>query len=233
MRKVSSNYLIEFRFHGYARNYLKNLIYEVSRRFRVKGATRKRVVPHISLYGPFKSNQQKNVVNSIKEICQSYSLVPFDVSGFSYFNNPKNKVIYADIKPSSELKNLRRDLAKKLSQFTNSKSFDNKFDFSFHATIAFKDIDNKFSEIWKYIKSKEEPNIKQHLLRISIIKDGKILYEYDFMQRRLLNRQLSKNKSEWRKTIGILKSKIGTDEESIKKETLFDKIKSFLKWHFS
>ena len=233
MRKVSSNYLIEFRFHGYARNYLKNLIYEVSRRFRVKGATQKRVVPHISLYGPFKSNQQRNIVNSINEICQSYSLVPFNISGFSYFNNQKNKVIYADINPSSELKNLRRDLAKKLSSFTNSKLFDNKFDFSFHATIAFKDIDNQFNEIWKYLKSKEEKNIKQHLLRISIIKDGNILYEYDFIQRKLLNGKLSKRKSESRKTIGILKSKIGNDEESIKKETLFDKTKSYLRWHFS
>lgn len=43
-------YLIEFRFHGYAKWYAKNLIYDVARRFKVKGVTENRAVPHIFLY---------------------------------------------------------------------------------------------------------------------------------------------------------------------------------------
>jgi len=43
-----NHYLIEFRFHGYAKKYLKRLIFGVSKKFKVKGVTRKRVVPHIT-----------------------------------------------------------------------------------------------------------------------------------------------------------------------------------------
>jgi len=46
-------YLIEFRFQGYARKYLKRSIFDVARRFHVEGVTRRRPVPHITLAGPF------------------------------------------------------------------------------------------------------------------------------------------------------------------------------------
>ena len=84
---------------------------------------------------------------------------------------------------------------------------DRDIDFKFHATIAFKNIEHKFPDIWSYLKEKEEPNIKQQLLRVTIIKNNKILYEYDLKQKKLLNRRQSLSRNIWRKTVSILKSK--------------------------
>ncbi len=226
-------YLIEFRFHGYAKRCAKNLIYDVARKFNVKGVTQKRAVPHISLFGPFQTNDERRLVSEIVSIGQRYDVVPFRVKGFNFFNNKQNKVIYLDIEPSEELKRLRRDIAYKLSKFSNGKSFDSDYDFDFHATVAFKDIDYKFNRIWNYIQQKQEPYIHQHLLRITIIKNGRILYEYDLMQKRLLNRTQSLSKSYWNKTIELLKQKTSDFNQDIddieERDSIWDRIKRFLK----
>lgn len=229
-------YLIEFRFHGYAKRYVKDVIYDVARKFNVNSVTQKRAVPHISLFGPFHALDERKIVSEIVSVGHRYEMVPFRIKGFNFFDNKQNKVIYLDIEPSEELKNLRRDIARRLSKHSKFyKSFDINHDFNFHATVAFKDIDHKFMKIWNYIQMKRKPNIRQHLLRITIIKNGKILYEYDLMQQKLLNRRQALSKSGWNKTITLLKQKtsdIGQDDDTKdieEYENIWNKIKRFLK----
>ena len=202
------HYLIQFRFHGYAKRYLKRQIFEVARRFHVKGVTRKRPVPHISLAGPFETRDIERVITDVESVAKNYNLVNFKLKGFGYFNNPNGKVIYADIEPSKELEELRWELAKRLMKYVELKEGDKNKKFAFHATIAFKDIDRKFSDIWRYLKSKEIPNINQYLLRITILRNGKILYEFDLMLKRLLNRREALSNRIWKKTILRLKMKL-------------------------
>ena len=201
-------YLIEFRFQGYARKYLKRSIFDVARRFHVEGVTRRRPVPHITLVGPFETREIKRVIMDVESIAKKYNLVNFKLKGFRYFNNPGGKVIYADIEPSKELEELRWELSKRLMGYARLKEWDTRERFSFHATIAFKDIDRKFSKIWSYLKHKEKPNIDQHLLRITIIgKGGKIVCEYDLMLKRLLNRREALSGKVWKRTIFMFRVK--------------------------
>ena len=202
------HYLIQFRFHGYAKRYLKKVIFEVARRFYIKGVTRKRPVPHISLAGPFETREIERVIMDVESVAKNYNLVNFKLRGFGYFNNPEGKVIYVDIEPSKELEELRWELAKRLMKYAELKEGDKNKKFAFHATIAFKDIDRKFSDIWRYLKSKEEPYINQYLLRITILRNGKILYEFDLMLKRLLNRRAALSNRIWKKTILRFKMKM-------------------------
>lgn len=194
------HYLIEFRFHGYAKKYARSLIHEVARKFRVKGVTRNRAVPHITLFGPFITKHERKMVSEVVNIGREFSLVPFIVKGFNYFEK-EHKVIYLDVNPSAELEELRRELAQRLSKISDSQPWDNKKQFQFHSTVAFRDIDRKFPKIWEYIKKKEEPNIKQHLLRITILKGKRILYEYDLILQKLLNRRQALSRYWLNKTI--------------------------------
>ena len=202
-------YLIEFRFQGYARKYLKRSIFDVARRFHVEGVTRRRPVPHITLVGPFETREIKRVIMDVESVAKNYDFVNFKLIGFGYFDNPGGKVIYADIKPSKELEELRWELSKRLMGYARLKEWDTRRRFSFHATIAFKDIDRKFSKIWSYLKHKEKPNIDQHLLRITIIgKGGRIVCEYDLMLKRLLNRREALSGKVWKRTIFRFKIKL-------------------------
>ena len=140
------------------------------------------------------------MVSEVVNVGREFSLVPFIVKGFNYFDK-EHKVIYIDIDPSTKLRELRRELAQRLSKISDSQQWDNKEQFQFHSTVAFRDIDRKFLKIWEYIKEKEEPNIKQHLLRITILKGKRILYEYDLILKKLLNRRQALSRYWFNKTI--------------------------------
>ncbi len=53
-----AKYLIEFRFHGKAKSEIKKLVYEIHSKFRLKT---KRAIPHITLAGPFNTNNEKKL----------------------------------------------------------------------------------------------------------------------------------------------------------------------------
>ena len=89
---MTSPFLIEFRLHGYAKTYARELIYDVARRFKVHGVTTHRAVPHISLYGPSETKNIWKVTQEVERIGRKYALVPFKIKGFDYFDNKTNKV---------------------------------------------------------------------------------------------------------------------------------------------
>ena len=198
-------FLIEFRLHGYAKEYAKNLILDVARKFRVRGVTKNRAVPHITLYGPSETGDVRKVVSQVAAVGQKYTLVPFKIKGFDYFDK-QGKVVYIDIAPSAELEQLRRELAQTLSSMSTPQPWDTKPKYEFHSTVAFKDIDKKFGNIWDYVKSREESNIHQYLLRITVLRrNGTILCEYDLVLKRLLSRREALSKAVWTKTINKLR----------------------------
>jgi len=244
-RSKRANYLIEFRFHGYAKKYAREMIFDISKKFHVRGITRKRPVPHITLFGPFSTTDEKRVVSQVKSIGRKYCCVPFSLSGFGYFDNKTDKVIYLDIRASEKLKQLRHELSKELKTITKSKSTQDRKNadkFYFHATIAFKDIDRKFKDIWSYVSNKKPPKINQYLLRITILKNSRILYEYDLIQQKLLNRKQALSRAGLKKTIEMLNKKCGnkavfkhghTEEREISKQprkvSIMTKLIDFLK----
>ncbi len=223
-----AKFIVEFRMHGYAKEYAKDIVYSVAKKFRVRGITRKRVVPHITLFGPCRTDDMGRVISAIEKVGRKYTLVPFKIKGFGFFDkNPK--VIYFDISPSQELEDLRWELAQELRKISTSQPRDSQRNHAFHATIAFRDIDAKFNGIWSYLKSKEEPNINQYLLRITILgASGRILCEYDLVLKRLLNRREALSKYWWRRTVNTLREFQGLPPE--KPITLMNRLRKILEW---
>jgi 2'-5' RNA ligase len=195
-------YLIEIRLMGESKHLARQLIYDIHRKFRVMGQVRKRPVPHVTLFGPFGSRNIRQVLHDIREVGTEYSELEYGINGFDYFElkkkflfittSSKKNVIYLKITPSEYLEDFRHKLAKKLLKITDTSNIDHdsKEKFKFHATIAMKDIDRKFDRIWEYLKNY---NIKTTgvCYRLTLLKEGKIMYEYDFPTKRLLNRRQS------------------------------------------
>lgn len=193
-------YLIEIRLMGETKHITKKLIYDIYHKFRVKGQIRKRPVPHVTLFGPFNTRNMREVIHSIGKIGSEYSELGYEIDGFDYFElkkkflfittSTKKNVIYLKIKPSEELKDFRHKLSKKLLKITDSVNHDNdsKDEFKFHATLAMKDIDRKFEKIWEYLKN-YEIKTKGVCYRITLLKNGKIMYEYELSTKKLLNRR--------------------------------------------
>jgi 2'-5' RNA ligase len=214
--------------HGYAKEYAKEVVYSVAKRFRVRGVARKRVVPHISLYGPGRTDDMRRVISAIEKIGRKYTLVPFTIKGFGFFEESP-KVIYFDISPSQELEELRWGLSQELRKVSTGQPWDSRRNHAFHATIAFRDIDYKFNQIWSYLKSKEQPNINQHLLRITVLgARGRIVCEYDLVLKRLLRRREALSKRLWRNTVNQLRKLQGLSPEQ--EPSTMNWLRKLFKW---
>ncbi|QBX63341.1 2'-5' RNA ligase family protein [Dehalococcoides mccartyi] len=219
------NYYIEFRFHGYPKKYIRELIDNVSRDFKVRGAIKNKPVPHMTLFGPFQTTEPQSVFSKIERVCKTYRLVPFVMQNFDKHDSQEGKVIAVGIKASPELVNLRRDLARELSEICISKKpWDKQNDYWFHSTIAMKDIDHKFNRIWAYVNKKEQPCVNQHLVRITLLNgERRIEREYDLILQRWLNRNDALNRHLFQKTIDKLQELKGLPPE--KKQSLFERFR--------
>ncbi len=84
-------YRIEFRFDEWEKNNVKSLIYDVAKKFRMKGITRKKAAPHVTLFGPFIASYEKKLVSELIYIAEKYTLIPFKIKGFNFFDNATKK----------------------------------------------------------------------------------------------------------------------------------------------
>jgi len=201
-----SSYLIEGRLHEFAKRYIRSLIWEIANKFNVKGAVTYRPVPHITLVGAFTPSNVREVVREIREIGKRYEPIKYKIKGFDWFDDTEGrKVIYLAVYPSEELIELRRELAEQLGKWAKLKEFEREDDFIFHVTIAFKDIDNKkFKKIWKYLQEREIVEINSNIFRLTLLCNNKIMYEYDLLLKKLLNRREALNKNRLRYELGLL-----------------------------
>ena len=90
---------------------------------------------------------EKRVISDIENVCRKYDSLVFKFEGFRQFGNflRRNRVLAVNIEPSTELAMLRSDMIKALSEYCKLGKFDKK-EWKPHATLAFKDIDSKFSK---------------------------------------------------------------------------------------
>jgi len=226
-----SDFFIEFRFHGYAKRRLRELVWEVAKKFRVRGAIRERPVPHMALfYGTPGHVNTRKVLAAVERVGKNYKLVPFSIERFDWSNGEKGKVIAASITASSELERLRQGLAEELSKICTPHRFDIQPEFWFHSTIAFKDIDQKFDLIWRYLNENKALSINQHLTRITVLnKHQKIIGEYDLILKRRLSRWQVITPGVrgywWRKTIAEFKKLLNGE----RKLSTWEKVLNFVK----
>jgi len=203
-----TKYLIEFRFFGKAKGEIKSLIWEVNKRFHIR--PKYRPVPHISLAGPFSTKYERKLINDFKNICKNQDIMQFQTVGFNTFED--NKVVYIEIEPDTKLDDFRWRLLQILQHYCNLKSYDLERKFIFHATIARKLSPKKFKQVKEYISKKPKPRYKNVLLRVALIKKQKILQEYDFLLKKMLNRREAKSKEIESKTFKALKKILNIPE---------------------
>jgi calcineurin-like phosphoesterase family protein/2'-5' RNA ligase len=224
-RQVKKEYFIEFRFSGFAKQSIKELKTNITEKF---GVTRRKIVPHITIAGPVSTRDERRLLDEIVDVCKKYDLVKFRMDGFDNF---EDRVIFVKINPSQELKNLRLDIAQRLYKFCDTTKFDRDEYFTFHATLVLKDIQRKFDRIWDYVQTWRIPEMEQYVLRITVIKNQKILAEYDLIQKKILSRTESLDKEIYQKTLKKLEKKRESTERTFR-DMSNDKIHFFSDTHF-
>lgn len=185
-----SHYLIEFRFFGKVKWEIKQLISEVSKNFHL--FPKARPVPHVTLVGPFTTNNTSKLIYDFKTICEKQNIMKFTVEGFDTFDD--TGVVYFDVSPDDKLSDFRWELSKTLQHYCHLTPYDLKRDFKFHSTLAMKLSSTKTQLIKDYILKKPTSKFQHILMRVTLIQNQRIFYEYDFLLKRLLNRHEAKSR---------------------------------------
>lgn len=192
-------YYIQFRFISTTKGKIRQLISELNTRFHLK---HEREVPHITLAGPFHTSDENRLTQTFHEICNNSPLMHFKVNGFGFFD--EKRVVFLTVQPDQALDGFRRKLFRSLQSFNRLSTYDYNKEFDFHATIKKNLPADVFNDMKHFLQTKEL-NFNHLMVRCTLLKNGFILREYDFLLRRLLDRQMALNKDLLRMTMYQLK----------------------------
>ncbi len=205
--------MIEIRVGGQQNEVLRHLVKVIEKNFGAKSKFRH--VPHVTIIGTLSTSNQRDLINTVRNVAKDYDLVSFRLVGFGEFSG---RAIYAHVCPSDELREMRQKLVKSLGRFCELKTYDMKEDFKPHATLCLDTdlpektevgIKRKFGKILEFLESWKLLDHRQHALRVSVIGENrKIVCEYDLMLRRMISRDEALNRTLFKKTMSAFEKRM-------------------------
>ena len=167
----------------------------------------KLVVPHITLAGPFSTDDEKKLIEDFTTICSDQKTIPnYDVGGFGFFDD--TRVVYVTITPDENLKQFRYRLSQAISPYCTLRDYDldSADTFQFHATLAMKLDWLTYRRLQWYFRGQEQVVYRHHPIRATLIRNSRILCEYDFVQHRMLTRAQARSRATLMRDLDILKA---------------------------
>lgn len=212
---MAAPYLNEIRTGGELKQRLREITYDVANEFGVRGAIDPRPVPHITLFGPYNTDEGLQAKRIVKDVLSDYDIVPYRIDGFGRFK--QNNVIYAKVIPSPELRDLRRELSRRLRPISyNYQPYDSNYFYDFHITIAYKDVTDEFDDIWDYVNNEYNLRFDEYAIRVTSLRRRDMMWEYDLVQGQELRPDEATSSESWERTIKLLnEQKSASDHERL------------------
>ena len=130
------------------------------------------------------------MIRDFEFVSRKYRLVHYVIEGIDTF--PDTGVVYLDVQPSEDLIAYRQELRDKLQKYCGLCEYDFREPFEFHSTIAMHLRREKAEEIKR--GTDHNKRYCHRMLRATLLKNGKILAEYDFCLQRMLDRRKALSK---------------------------------------
>lgn len=203
---MAAPYLNEIRTGGETKRRLRKITYDVADKFGVRAAVDPRPVPHVTLFGPYNTDRGREAKRIVKDVLSNYDVVPYRISGFGRFTQAK--VIYANVVPSPRLRDLRRELSRRLRPICyNYPGYDSDYFHDFHITIAYKDVTDQFDEIWGYLNDQYDLRVDEYATRVTSLRRRDMVWEYDVLRDRELRPDEATSAESWERTAELLRER--------------------------
>lgn len=191
-----TNYLYQIRLGGDLKNEIRDINSDITSKFQV--GSQDRYVPHITLFGSYSTNEGRKIKSHFSGISSEYNLLPYKIDGFGYFSSAD--VVYADIVPSKELREFRRRLSADLRELTYNYTKYDKYRYrDLHITIV-DGTNGLHKEILDHLRSNWSIERFGFANRITALRDGEMMYEYDIPQSEFLSKDQATSKTSWLET---------------------------------
>jgi len=198
-----THYLIDIRLMGSVKYQIRTLSRHLQEKFNLGD---KLVTPHITLAGPFSTHDEKKLVEDFTGICTSQKKIPkYEVGNYGFFDD--SKVVFVTITPDDNLKQFRYQLSRTISPYCTLRNYDldSADNFRFHSTLAMKLDWFTFQRIKWYFKGEKSVIYRHHPMRVTLLRNSRIVCEYDFIQGRMLSRAQAMSRATMMRDFDILK----------------------------
>jgi 2'-5' RNA ligase len=198
-----TRYLIDIILMGSVKHQIRNLSNHVQEKFNLGD---KQVIPHITLAGPFSTRDEKKLVEDFTWICTSQEDIPkYEIGGYGFFDD--SKAVFVTITPDETLQQFRYQLSRAIAPYCSLRDYDldSAEAFRFHATLAMKLDWLTFLRIKWYFRKQESVIYQHHPIRATLLRNSRILCEYDFIQNRMLSRAQALSSATMKRDFDILK----------------------------
>ena len=188
-----TRYLIDIRLMGPVKHQIGMLGDTLQERYHLGN---RMVVPHISLAGPFSTDDEERLISDFTRVCSSQVEIPkYEVGEYGFFAD--TRVIYVTIHPDEALRRYRYELAQALAPYCTLRKYDldSCEDFRFHATLAMKLDWFTFQRIRWFFHGVKPVSHRPHPIRATLLKNSKILCEYDFSRGRMMSRSQARSRA--------------------------------------
>jgi hypothetical protein len=199
-----NRYLIDIRLMGPVKHQINNLSDQISEKYKIGN---KLVVPHISLAGPFSTDDEKRLIEDFTRICAGQTVAPkYEIGGYGFFD--KTRVIFVTIRPDENLKQYRWQVAQTIAPYCTLRPYDldNAEEFRFHSTLAMKLDWLTYHRIKWYFRDQEHVSHVPHPVRVTLLRNSRIVCEYDFVQGRMLTGAQARSKATRMRDFDMLKA---------------------------
>ena len=166
-----TRYLIDIRLMGSVKHQIRTLSDQVTEKFNLGN---KRVIPHITLAGPFSTIDEQKLVKDFTRICTNQKNIPgYEVGGYGFFDD--SKVVFVTITPDEPLQQFRYQLAQALLPYCSLRNYDlvDADKFRFHATLAMKLDWLTFRRIKWYFRHQDRVTYRHHPIRATLLRNTK------------------------------------------------------------
>ena len=199
---LTNTYLLEYRYSGYPKKYFLDRFLELNRTYKITHPIY-HYVPHITIAGPIITNHEFKLIEVIKDIIFRNAPnfhEPGNLVGtgkyIKFDTDVGGKVLAIGVIPPKSLVNLKKEIYSNLNTIKNFKCQIYKKEI-WHTTLWNMKRDtnsnkNKFQHIWNNLKNSPQ-EMKFILDRITLIKNAKILKEFDVVNLKICSRTYSLN----------------------------------------
>lgn len=198
-----TRYLIDIRLMGAVKHQMSDLSNHLQEKFSLGN---KQVIPHITLAGPFSTEDHERLIDDFTRICSDQRAIPkYEIGGYGFFH--ESRVVFVRVIPDETLKQFRYRLATTISPYCTLRGYDrvSADEFRFHATVAMKLDWLTFRRIQWYFRNQNPVIYRYHPIRATLLRNGRILCEYDFIQERMLTRSQALSKATMKRDLDILR----------------------------
>ncbi len=199
-----THYLIDIRLMGSVKQQIRSLSNHLAEKFNLGD---KLVTPHITLAGPFSTTDENKLIEDFTRVCTNQKEIPkYEVGHYGFFDD--TRVVFVTITPDETLRQFRYQLSRTISPYCSLRKYDldSAEEFRFHATLAMKLDWLSFQRIKWYFRNQESVIYRHHPIRATLLRNSRILCEYDFIQERMLTRAQALSRATMKRDFDILKA---------------------------